>query len=52
MNLVTVHDAAEMFGVHHNTIRKLIREKRITAYRMGYRILRVDPAEIVEAMKP
>lgn len=49
--LVTVQEAAAMFGVHHNTIRKLIRDKRINDYRMGYRILRVNPDEIVEAMK-
>lgn len=49
--LITVHEAAERLGVHHNTIRKLVREKRITAYRLGHRTLRVDIEEIIEEMK-
>lgn len=51
MMLMTVHEAADQLGVHHNTIRKLVREKRITAYRLGHRTLRVDLSEIIEVMK-
>lgn len=49
--LITVQEAAERLGVHHNAIRKLVREKLITAYRLGHRTLRVNMEEIVEVMK-
>ncbi|OBG42690.1 DNA-binding protein [Mycobacterium alsense] len=45
-------EAAEYLGVTEQTIREMIREGRLTGYRNGPRLCRVDLNEIDAAMKP
>jgi len=35
--MFTIHDLALRWGVHENTVRKLIREKRLQAFKVGGR---------------
>lgn len=51
VELVTLQEAALRLNLNPNTIRGLVRTKRITAYRLGHRTLRVDWNEILEVMK-
>ncbi|MGE2718509.1 excisionase family DNA-binding protein [Mycolicibacterium celeriflavum] len=48
----SVADAAEYIGVTPRTIRQMIADGRITGYRNGPRLVRVDLNEIDDAMKP
>jgi len=48
----TIIDAAEYIGVTDRTIRQMIADGRLTAYRNGRRIIRLDLNEIDAAMKP
>jgi excisionase family DNA binding protein len=48
----TIYDAAEYLGVTDRTIRTMIADGRLTAYRNGRRIIRLDLNEIDAAMKP
>jgi excisionase family DNA binding protein len=45
-------DAAEYLGVTDRTVRTMIADGRLTGYRSGTRIVRVDLDEIDAAMKP
>ncbi|BBZ38727.1 excisionase family DNA-binding protein [Mycobacterium conspicuum] len=45
-------DAAEYLGVTDRTVRQMIADGRITGYRSGSRLVRVDLNEIDAAMKP
>lgn len=45
-------EAAEYLGVREQTIRQMIAEGRLTGYRNGPRLIRVDLNEIDAAMKP
>ena len=45
-------EAAEDLGVTDRTIRTMIADGRLTGYRSGTRIVRVDLNELDEAMKP
>lgn len=45
-------EAAEYLGVTCRTIRQMIADGRITGYRSGTRLVRVDLNEIDEAMRP
>lgn len=44
--LLTLTDAAEMLGVCTRTIRRYIADGRLTGYRVGPTLLRVDRAEV------
>jgi excisionase family DNA binding protein len=44
--------AAEYLGVTDRTIRAMIAQGRLTGYRNGARIIRVDLNELDAAMKP
>ncbi len=44
--LDTINGAAEYVGVHHKTIRRWISSGRITAYRVGPVLIRVDLDEL------
>ena len=50
--LSSIPDAAEQYGVHHQTIRRYISAGRITGYRFGPRMLRVDLDELDALMRP
>lgn len=45
-------EAADYLGVTDRTIRAMIADGRLTGYRSGTRLIRVDLNEIDAAMKP
>lgn len=45
-------DAAEYLGVTTRTVRQMIADGRLTGYRCGRRLVRVDLNEIDAAMQP
>ncbi|WP_373234897.1 excisionase family DNA-binding protein [Mycobacterium marinum] len=47
-----INEAAEYLGVTARTIRQMIADGRITGYRSGTRLVRVDLNEIDDAMRP
>lgn len=50
--LSSIHAAAEEYGVHHQTIRRWISAGRITGYRFGPRMIRVDLDELDALLRP
>ena len=42
----SIREIAEMYDVSDQTIRRYIRSGRITAYRRGPRVIRLDPDEV------
>ena len=42
----TVDQAAALYGVNSRTVRKWLTEGRLTAYRVGGRLIRLDAAEV------
>lgn len=51
-DLIGQAEAAELVGVHAKTIRRYVAEGRLTAYRVGPRLLRVDRREVLGLLKP
>lgn len=49
---VKLAEAAEYLGVTDRTVRAMIADGRLTGYRNGNRLVRVDLNEIDAAMKP
>ncbi len=49
---VTINDAADYLGVSERTIRQMIADRRLKAYRNGRKIIRLDLNEIDAAMRP
>jgi excisionase family DNA binding protein len=49
---VSITDAAEYLGVAPRTIRQMIADGRLTGYRSGSRLVRLDRNEIDAAMQP
>ena len=49
---VTPQQAAEYLGVTDRTIRQMIADGRLTGYRSGARVVRLDLNEIDAAMRP
>ncbi|CAN3128574.1 excisionase family DNA-binding protein [Mycobacterium sp. smrl_JER01] len=47
-----INEAAEYLGVTTRTIRAMIADGRLTGYRSGNRLVRVDLNEIDDAMRP
>lgn len=43
---ISIREAADSRGVHPDTIRRLIADGRLPAYRFGDRLIRVDPADL------
>lgn len=48
--LASLGVVADMLGVHHKTLRKWVAEGRVPAYRVAGHTLRLDPAEVQEAL--
>lgn len=48
----SIDEAAEHLDVHPRTIRRMIAEGRLTGYRLGPRIIRVDLNEVDELLRP
>jgi excisionase family DNA binding protein len=49
---VPIKEAEEKYSVNWYTLRRWIREGKITGYRIGDRLIRVDLDEIDALMKP
>lgn len=49
---VKLAEAAEYLGVTDRTVRQMIADGRLTGYRNGNRLVRVDLNEVDSAMKP
>lgn len=49
---VTLEEAGDLLGCHPRTVRRLIAAGRLTGYRLGGRLLRVDLAEVDAVMRP
>ncbi len=49
---VTIADAADYLNVTTRTIRQMIADGRLTGYRSGSRLVRLDLNEIDAAMRP
>ncbi len=50
--LDSIQNAAAEAGVHPDTIRRWISTGRITGYRMGPRLIRVDLDELAAMLQP
>ena len=50
--LVSIRDAGARYHLHPDTIRRRIREGKLTGYKMGQRVLRVDLAELEALFQP
>lgn len=50
--LVTLADAAHHLGISHRTLRYWIAEGRLTAYRVGPRLVRLDAREVDALVEP
>jgi excisionase family DNA binding protein len=48
----TTLEAAEYLGVSDRTIRQMVADGRLTAYRNGPRLVRIDLNEVDGAMEP
>jgi len=48
--LLPLRVVADQLGVHHKTLRKWISQGRVPAYRVAGHALRLDPAEVQEAL--
>lgn len=48
----TIRQTAEFFGVDDKTVRRWIAQGRLTAYRVGPRLIRIDRASIVKLASP
>jgi excisionase family DNA binding protein len=51
-NYATLKQAAEYLGVTDRTVRQMIADGRLTGYRSGNRLVRVDLNEVDAAMQP
>lgn len=51
-NLISVSQAAEYLGVNSKTLRSYISQGKLTGYRMGPRLIRVDANEVDALMRP
>lgn len=49
---ITQAEAAEYLGVTTRCIRKMVSDGRLTGYRCGQRLIRLDLNEIDAAMRP
>lgn len=49
---IKIAEAAEYLGVTDRTIRQMIADGRLTGYRSGARLVRVDLNELDAAMRP
>ena len=48
----TITEAARRTGVHPRTLRRRIADGSLTGYRVGPRLIRLDPAEVNGLLRP
>jgi excisionase family DNA binding protein len=44
--LISMREAAARYHIHHDTVRRKISEGKLTGYKFGQRVMRVNPAEV------
>ena len=49
---ITINEAAELVGVHRNTIRNLILRQELPAERIGARIIRIRKQDLLNLLTP
>lgn len=49
---ISINEAADYLGVTSRTIRQMVSDGRLRAYRSGHRLVRLRLEEIDAAMKP
>jgi excisionase family DNA binding protein len=49
--LISLHEAGELLGVSEKTIRRYVAAGRITGYRLGPRLIRVDRNEVENQLR-
>jgi excisionase family DNA binding protein len=49
---ITINEAAELLGVHRNTIRNLILRQELAAERIGARIIRIRKQDLLDLLTP
>ena len=49
---ITINEAAELIGVHRNTIRNLILRQELPAERIGARIIRIRKQDVLNLLTP
>ena len=49
--LVSIPRAAEHLGISEKSVRRYISQGRLTGYRLGKRLIRVDLAEVDSALR-
>ena len=50
--MISIEQAAEMYGVGRQTIRRLISDGEVPAVRVGKRVIRLDVNDLERAFKP
>jgi excisionase family DNA binding protein len=50
--LITVKEAAARLGIHPQTVRVWIMDGTITGYRVGPKLIRLDPADVAAMARP
>lgn len=50
LDLISAYEAADLIQVHHRTIRRYIAEGKITGYRVGAKLIKVDRAEVIRKL--
>ena len=51
-NWASIQAAADHLGVTDRTVRQMIADGRLTAYRNGHKIIRLDLNEVDASMRP
>lgn len=44
--LVTIHQAADMLGVHHRTVRRYVSDGLLPGFKIGPSLIRVDQSDV------
>ena len=47
---ITIQEVADTFGVSTRTVRRYISSSRLTAYRVGPRMIRLDADQVAEQL--
>jgi excisionase family DNA binding protein len=50
--MISINEAAELYGVDHQTIRRRIADGELPAVRLGARLIRIDPDDLTQLFKP
>ena len=48
----TMNGVAEQLGVSRETVRRMIARGELRAYKVGPKLVRIDPADVAKVMRP